>query len=171
MGNNTLLIVVMEREIEIMRTQEEIVARIKVRRNIDFLGLETLFYYPYLDYIHAKEFINPEVTKDIWNKDMEESISSKQIEDYMPFAWDKANNCRGLSAHRSIMHFIAWVWLDGDDSGWLEKDYNDNYEYYGKPQLVKICEKYDIDWKKLDNDRWTNSESEEGITAKEALKR
>jgi len=74
----------------------------------------------------------------------------------MPFAWEKANGCRGISASRSLRHMVAWLWLDGQDE-FLEK-WNDlrDYEYYGKPQLIAICELYGIDWKKFDDGVRTN---------------
>ena len=33
-----------------------------------------------------------------------------------------------------------------------------NYEYYGKPWLAIICEILNIDWEKLDDGYWGNSE-------------
>jgi len=42
-----------------------------------------------------------------------EAIIAK-IVDYMPFAWEKANDERGLSAIRSIEHMKAWTWLLND---------------------------------------------------------
>jgi len=149
-----------------MRTQDEIVARIRTRKEHDFFGFEVSEYVDYLDYVHAKEFLKEGTTQEQWEKIRSETKTPEEtIKDYMPFAWDKANNCRGISAGRSIMHMIAWLWLDGKD--WSEIE---GYEYYGKPQLVRICEEYGIDWRALDDDHWTNEEGANGITADEALK-
>lgn len=145
------------------RTQDEIVARIKARKEHDFFGFEVSEYVNYLDYAHAKEFLKPETTQEQWGKTGVRSPAGA-IKNYMPFAWDKANNCRGISAGRSICHMIAWLWLDGKD--WAEIE---NYQYYGKPQLVRICEEYGIDWRPLDDNRWTNNEGSKGISADEAL--
>jgi hypothetical protein len=41
-----------------MRTQEEIVARIKAKKKLDFLGFKCGIYYPCLDFEHAKEFFS-----------------------------------------------------------------------------------------------------------------
>ena len=149
------------------RTQDEIVARIRTRKNHDFLGFEVVEYVNYLDYAHAKEFLKRKSTEKQWGE-VEAKSPENVIKDYMPFAWDKANGCRGISASRSIEHMVAWLWLDGKD--WLEKDYDENYQYYGKPQLVRVCEEYGIDWRALDNDRWRNSEDGKAISADEALK-
>lgn len=152
------------------RTQEEIVNRIEARKKYGFLGFETDEYMPHLDYEHAKPYIEDGVTAEQWAAVTAKTLSpAVRIKDYMPFAWDKANNCRGISANRSIEHMIAWLWLDGKD--WLEKDYDENYCYYGKPQLVRICEEYGIDWRGFDNGRWRNDEDGESITADEALRR
>lgn len=143
-----------------MRKQEEIIARVEAKKDNDLLGFETGIYYVFLDYEHAKKYAKPGVTQELWEADMEKKTPAECIKTYMPFAWEKANDCRGISANRSIEHFIAWIWLDGDDTGWLEDEYKDHYEHYGKPQLVKICEKYSIGWRELDNGRWTNGEDD-----------
>ncbi len=149
-----------------MRTQDEIVARIRDRKEHDFLGFEVSEYIDYLDYAHAKEFLKDDTTEERWEKVRKGTKTpAEAIKGYMPFAWDKANNCRGISAGRSIQHMVAWLWLDGKD--WPEIE---DYEYYGKPQLVRICKEYDIDWRALDDDRWANDEEGKGITADEALK-
>ena len=64
----------------------------------------------------------------------------KVMKNYMSFAWDKANNKRGISANRSIDHFKGWLWLLGDEEGieYLKA----NYASYGKPGLTYICKKY-----------------------------
>ncbi len=148
-----------------MKTQDEIVTRIRDRKGQDPLGFETSEYLDYLDFAHAKEFLKPEVTPEQWEEVYSKAKTPEDaIKDYMPFAWDKANNCRGISASRSISHMIAWLWLDKKD--WSEID---DYEYYGKPQLLRICEEYGIDWRALDDNHWTNDEGENGISADEAI--
>lgn len=149
-----------------MKTQDEIVARVRIRKEHDFFGFETSEYLDYLDFAHAKEFLKPDATPEQWEKVHSKAKSPEDaIKDYMPFAWDKANNCRGISAGRSICHMIAWLWLDGKD--WPELE---DYEYYGKPHLVRICKEYGIDWRALDDNHWRNDEDGEGISADEALK-
>jgi hypothetical protein len=80
--------------------------------------------------------------------------------EYMPFAWDKANDMRGLSAGRSVQHFVGWTWLAGDDelSAWC--DDNSNYQHYGKEILVRICEHYGWDWRQWDDGVRTNGGDE-----------
>lgn len=149
-----------------MKTQDEIVARIKDRKEHDVFGFEVSEYVDYLDYAHAKEFLKEGTTQEQWEEVRGETMTPEEaIKDYMPFAWDKANNCRGISAGRSISHMIAWLWLGGKDWPVIE-----DYKYYGKPQLVRICKEYGIDWRALDDNRWANDEGSKGITADEALR-
>lgn len=159
-----------------MRTQEEIVRRIdqiregQAKGREDFFGVQVNDLVVFLDFEHARKFLNPSVTAETWNDDksrrpLTDEAAVAEIKDYMPFAWEKANGCRGLSASRSMDHMKAWTWLLG-----LSFDFDD-YEYYGKPRLVEICERpmININWRKLDNGRWRNDELEEGISADEAL--
>ena len=82
------------------------------------------------------------------------------MEDYMPFAWDKANGCRGLSALRSLIHFAAWLWLLSNE------DYNhfggfkglSDYQFYGKEKLIDICERFNWDHFQWDDGVRSNSE-------------
>jgi hypothetical protein len=126
-----------------MRTQEEIVDRINEIQHHDLLGFEVDMYYGFLDYEHAKEFLNDGVTREEWD----EHIETRQIHDimkeYMEFAKRKANNQRGISASRSIAHYIAWLWLANDNDLWNEIG---DYDNYGIPQLRKICNYLNIEY-------------------------
>ena len=134
-----------------MRTQEEIVARIEQRKDKDPLGFELPYYLSRLGYEHAKPYLKPETTKEEWDEVQEgfENIRQEMI-DYMPFAWEKANNKRGISASRSIHHYIAWLWLEGE---WPDDEIDalENYSYYGKDELRKICEYLGLDPDKFDD--------------------
>lgn len=125
-----------------MRTQDEIVARYEERKESDMFGFETDEYLYVLDLEHARpylvidsEWAEPELTK--------ESLLEK-MKDYMSFANEKADNERGISASRSIMHYIAWIWLLGDDDflEQVEAAFEDDYEPYGKPILAMIEKEY-----------------------------
>lgn len=148
-----------------MKTQEEIAKRLEAIKEEDIFGFESDCLIPYLDFQHAKPYLKPEVTEGDWH--IEPMTPAEEIKDYMPFAWDKANNCRGLSAGRSIEHMVAWLWLDGKDE--LISKMESEYEFYGKPCLVLICQEYGIDWRKLDDGSWRNDEYGEGITPDVAL--
>ena len=64
----------------------------------------------------------------------------QKIKDYLPFAWEKANDCRGISSTRSIIHFRNWFYMLGNKyTDKLVKEMNE-ISYYGKPWLYIISE-------------------------------
>ena len=141
-----------------MRTQNERVERYKKRKSDDMMGFEVHMYIPYLDYQHAKEFLKPDVIEKEWNKENYIPLTDEGIKkvavDYLEFAWEKANGCRGISAMRSLQHYQAWLWLLGNN----EFDDLDEYEFYGKPQLERICEFLNIDSAQWDDGIRSNDE-------------
>ncbi len=92
--------------------------------------------------------------RDEWEPSSDESIRKEAV-DYMEFAWDKANNFRGLSAGRSMDHFTSWLWLLGDNEIWSSLQ---QYEYYGKDNLRRICEFLGLDADQWDDGVRLNSE-------------
>lgn len=136
-----------------MRTDEEILQRIESRSEADWLGTEKSDLVHRLPFDKAKPFLKPETTPEEWGEPSprdRESIITVML-DYMPFAWGKANDCRGISAGRSMSHYMAWAWLAGDDFGELG-----DYEYYGKENLVRICKHYGWDSAQWDDGVRTN---------------
>lgn len=156
-----------------MKTQEQIVERIEeLGKNYqDLFGFQRGDLIEYLTFDNAKQFLNdPDNNEDWTAASQDRDCVVKVIKNYLEFAWDKANNCRGLSADRSIQHFLAWTWLIDDDFyKELAESYDINYRYYGKPQLVLVSEKYGFDWKSHDNGQWQNDELSTGISAEKAL--
>ena len=128
-------------------TQDEIVERILERRENDILCWELEDFYSYLDYEHVKQFLK----KDIKKSDINASILLrdniiKQIKEYMPFAIEKMEDERGISAERSICHFIGWTWLAGDkDLSNKIADKSKISNDYGRDILKMICKFYNID--------------------------
>ncbi len=135
-----------------MRTQAEILERIEAVKNDDFFGFQRSDLIDYLDFEHAKPYLKDGVSEAQWAE--REILEPEQaILDYLPFAWEKANDERGLSANRSMEHMKAWLWLAGDDDvSWIDE----RYEFYGKPHLERISERFGFDWKAHDNGRRVN---------------
>ncbi|AFU86723.1 hypothetical protein D869_gp191 [Caulobacter phage CcrRogue] len=152
------------------RSTSDILARIKSLENdtSDFFGFQTGDLVCYLPFADAKPWLNENATAEAWAPSVNtpEAIKST-IHDYMAFAWDKANNCRGLSAGRSLDHMKAWLWLYGADEAWVEALRLDNYTMYGKPQLRAICEHFGWDWTAWDDGCWTNNEGASGSSPDE----
>lgn len=136
------------------RTQNEIVARIEQRKAADPFGFEWPFYVGALDWAHAKPYLKEGAKESGWKRQDDAEVRAEAI-DYMEFAWDKANGCRGLSAGRSLSHYIAWLWLLGDDELWPTLT---DYQYYGKDELRSICEYLDLDADRWDDGVRVNSE-------------
>lgn len=131
------------------RTDAEILAKIEEikHRGFDpFNVMENDLAYG-LSFDAAVDLRRPTTNKEAWDKETwqtREKVLATMLE-YMPFAWEKANSQRGLSAARSLMHFWAWGWLIGEDFPW------DNYTSYGKPQLTAICQKLGWDYSQWDD--------------------
>lgn len=134
-----------------MRTQEEIVTRIREKRDVIF-GFEAEVLLPHLDYEHAKEFLKPEASREQWeglhrNGDVEEryplteAAALRDFRSYAEFAWGKAADHRGLSAGRSVEKLTAWAWLLGRDDVLVQVEKTD-YAQYGCPKLKVICEAF-----------------------------
>lgn len=125
-----------------MRTQQQIVDKINNLGDSDWMGTITSDLLLYLDFKNAKPFLKPEITEEEWGKigkKFDKATLLEEMRSYMTFAWDKANGCRGLSAGRTMDHYTAWVWLLGDEGVFGDLQ---NYIYYGKLNLIKICEYY-----------------------------
>lgn len=133
-----------------MRSQQEIVDKIKEVEGDDLIDFKADFLLHYLEFEHAKPWLMEGASKILWGNPMPSDDQSilEEMENYMEFAWDKANNFKGISAARSISHYEIWMWLIGDEEIF---DTLPDYEYYGKPILKAICEHYGWDYSKWDD--------------------
>ncbi len=146
-----------------VRTEHEILTHIEEVQSTDWMGTIRNDLISYLPFESAKQFLKDGVTDKDWMAASSDIDSLKaRIKDYMDFAWEKANDNRGISAGRSIEHMQAWLWMMGENNVAQEIE---NYSFYGKPQLRAICEKFGWDWHDWDDDRWVNNESDPGVTA------
>ena len=155
------------------KTQEQILSRIADRKEADMFGFEWHEYVGYLTFENAKRFLKDGASDEGWPGPDEltrEKLLAKML-DYMDFAWGKANDCRGISANRSIMHYIAWIWLAGDDEFAQKIDdmMRQHYSYYGKPILWVICQHYGWDFTQWDDDNWTSDEGQPGPSAERVI--
>ena len=142
------------------RTQTEIKAQYEARAGADPFWFEAQEYLRYLTWESVEPYLSADAKEEDWKKETKDPL--KVMEDYMEFAWGKANVCRGISACRSIEHMLAWLWLAGKDVflAKVEGEYKSNYQQYGKPILKMICEHFKWDWEKQDSGQWVNSEDE-----------
>lgn len=137
------------------RTDEEILDRIARIKNDDFFGAQSNDLLVRLPFEKARPFLKADAKVEDWKQQPRDRASLlKEMLDYMDFAWSKANNKRGLSASRTMDHYISWTWLLGDDEYFGDLA---TYEFYGKDNLVKICERYGWDSKRWDDGVRENS--------------
>jgi hypothetical protein len=122
----------------------------------DFFGFIQGDLLSYLDFNHAKTFLKDNVTETEWNDSRETKPPLEVAKNYLPFAWEIANNCRGISASRAVNHFEVWLWLAGIEG--FHDIADEEYEYYGKPVLVLVSIILDFPWKDHDQGGWVNSE-------------
>lgn len=155
---------------KVKRSQEEIVERIKdIQENGDMLTKQFSFndLVMFLDYDHAREFLKEGTTREDWEQGdlpLPKNDPIQEIKDYMPFAWMKAMDERGISANRSVIHMTQWLWLAGDEELYEMLD-GGLYGYYGTVALKKVCEKYDIPMedkhgRKFEDHTWSKAKNE-----------
>ena len=140
------------------RTKEEILAKIeeesKAGALFNFTGSDLI---EYLEFDSAKSFLKEGTTEEEWHTKPKDSESIlKEMKDYMPFAWEKANGHRGLSAMRTMDHYTAWVWMLGDAEAEAFGDLK-GYDAYGKENLAMICDRYGWDDVNFDDGDRSNS--------------
>src|SRR5437868_5847572 len=114
-----------------MRTKEEILAR--VRSVSDLFGTQVADLVEYLPFEAAKEFLNDDYKRKVEAGEEKWEMRSDpkaEILDYLEFAYGKAEDQRGLSAGRSMLHFKTWIWLDDDTFYSQVIDLIDNYTDY-----------------------------------------
>jgi hypothetical protein len=140
-----------------MREQEEIVARIDEMTD-DFLGFRREALYIFLTWESASSMgIFKAESEDEWGAVEDDPIGV--IKDYLPFAWEKANNFRGISASRSLMKIAEWAWLSGDEK-LMEIAEWQFYAFYGKDILREVTEHVGMDPDEFDDGIRVNSEEE-----------
>lgn len=149
-----------------MRTDDEIIEMYKAKSIDDLFGcwIKVLHYVP----IEARSrVVTVETVHDLGDTvgDYTRKTILNKILEYMPFAWEKANSCRGLSAARSIDHMAAWVFLLGESEQELFEfiEDPDNYYHYGKPILERICQHFGWDYSEWDNGYRGNSENDQQL--------
>lgn len=127
----------MTKHLTIIRSADEIAARIEQVKDEDWLGTESADLLVHLPYEQAKPFIKEGTTEAefaaVIAEDLEADLQHAAIT-YLDFAIGKIQNHRGISAGRSVSHFRAWLWLLLPDD---QFDLFENAEYpqYGAPKV------------------------------------
>ena len=129
-----------------MRSSAEIVAYL---HEIDDKAHDALFHafdfrleccIGYLSFEEAQPWLKPEAD---WKQDpLSDEGVLDLMRDYMEFAWEKAENHRGLSALRSVNKMRHWCWLLGRDGLVYVCGDAHLYSPYGAPILKRISEAF-----------------------------
>lgn len=103
-------------------------------------GFERGTLLEYVAFADARPYLKDDATAEQWGdvKPLTHEQVLADLHDYLPFAIEKAEDERGLSAIRSISRMRAWVWLLGDDDLYAFLMDDDNYSPYGMPMLRRI---------------------------------
>lgn len=149
------------------RSSADIIQRIELIHKTDQLGYQTFNLMQGLPFEEAVPFLpvrqrNPAQWVHVTNP-------VKSALEYLPVAWGRANSAQMLNAPRSIEHYKAWLWLAGLD------DFNSvadkEYAFFGKPVLFIITNILGAEPMDFDDNVWTNSKDDNGISEKEIEQR
>lgn len=143
-----------------MKTQQQILDRIREIKDEDYFGFEITILLDFLtieslESLRGVVFIDGSGFSYRPPKATDEETIKAAMRAYMDFAWRKANGFRSLAAGRSIYYYKAWLWLLGEDE--FANDLED-YQYYGKDELVRICDYLGLDASQWDDGVRRNSE-------------
>lgn len=144
------------------KTDEEIIERIKFVEPVDWMGVMKIDLIGFLSYEAARAFLNEDITEEQWNA-QRYTDPIKAAREYLPFAWTKANDRRGLSAGRSLDHLSVYLWVAGYDS-LVASHFFGRWNHYGKLQLVIASALCGFPWREHDDSVWVNSEGSEPLT-------
>jgi hypothetical protein len=133
-----------------MRTHAEIAERVRelaADRYSDFFGVHISRLIEALPFSYATEHLSDILRDGVEPWEVVPATREAQLAEaraYMPFAWGKMVDERGISAGRSIDHFRGIAWLMGDDDMVAFLNDDSNYPHYGRPMLERLCEAYDL---------------------------
>ncbi len=142
-----------------MRSQDEIMQQLRDRKELghDPMGNELMEYIYALDLEHVnKAFAEMRPDEEPLKEHNQLYATDEKMlhvmQDYIDFAYNKIEQQRGLSAERSVLHYIAWLWLIGNDALYEKADamYQKNYRDYGRPIIDMIADHYG--WPKVARD-------------------
>lgn len=130
----------------VTRTQGQIVARIEEIAEEDAFGWSRELLIDYLDFEHAKPWLNEDVTAGQWEAAQTKHGSLEVLaRGYLAFAIDKINDERGISASRSVDKLTHMAWLAGRDDIVTAMDAA-GYEPYGEPKVQAFADGMGWPW-------------------------
>lgn len=138
-------------DLTVVARQGAILKRIEQIKGHDMFGEYIPRLVDYLDYEHAKPFLNDGVTEDQWGEKLTDKDLRSELHRYMEDWWkEKVEDGRGLSCHRGRAQVVnllflagveAWlhIGLDGNEGiegGWYQEDaYNAVADIFEMPHI------------------------------------
>lgn len=154
-----------------MRTRVEILDRLKVLANPDAPDRDVhdshraMYLVAFLPYRVAKRYLNPKIDRVAWAGVQIEPIPERVHyilrEAILPAAWKAANARRADHVTKFLLNVEMMLWVLGDSPEDARSLVSDRFDFYGKPQLVLLCERFGAeDWPHWDDDRWISAKDE-----------
>ena len=134
-----------------LRTQEELSAKFdELQKSGGFMDFRPEVLINFLSFESAKPHLKEDYIKEVeagtkqWEQHTTVEKAAEEFLDYMKFAWDKAEDERGISASRSVQKLGMWLWImNRDDLRRIIED-DDLYNPYGAPALIEVCNQMGI---------------------------
>jgi hypothetical protein len=126
-----------------IRTEKEILD--KFNTVSDLFSIQKKDLLDFLPFDIVKPFLEDEYVKKVESGEEHwgTNISPKsRILEYLPFAYEKAEGLKGMSAARCLLHFKSWIWLDNNDFYNQISHDLDNYQNYGIDVINRIANFY-----------------------------
>lgn len=163
-----------------MRTRNEIIERIEALKpsRVDLFGVMAGLLVFFLKYRDAGRFLKNGVTKEEWDR-QRHPLTDERVRQLIHAgtrtSWVIANKRLAVESNKGFMVLECLCWILGDaeyrwavDLFWTKG----KMAHYGKPQLVKLHERFSFlgPWVELDDGRWHNSEFVYDLDAASALR-
>lgn len=160
-----------------MRTTTELLAKIKDLLSNPATQTRAAFLIQLLPFRHAKRFIRPDRVKlgrVGWEEARVHPTDARVLfvlKERQQAAWTAANSKNANVVMMCLAHFEMLMWFLGADHQDAHRYLFDRLEHYGKPQLVWLCEEYELgDWRRWDDGRWQMTVLNAALPAADALR-
>jgi hypothetical protein len=129
------------------KTQEQLLERLHIlesKTERDFFGVRRAKLISYLEYKHAKPYLEAKVKEEDWKPvPCFRTLVLREMYEYMEFAWEKCIQKLKMQSNRNMDHFEEWLWIIGDTTEvWDTKVLPIKYTAYGRDRLIAICQHY-----------------------------
>lgn len=142
-----------------MRSDDEILARIEdpTVKKRDRHGIERSRLLEALPFDKAQRYLQGRVASD-WYQCADPGELTIAAKNFLEYAWSRANSKQMGKLIRLFAHFRGILWLLGETMEGLEEAEFEQLDYYGKPLLVQISERFNFNWRDADDGQWFDTD-------------